>query len=173
IEPQPSSLDAILGLLGTHAILYAVFRTKSIGSESGQVSIDTDNGWGGQPLNPSVIPGQYVALGVDIRSPDEGSIYASILGFTGTSYLDIVRGPLFSGADWSRQSIVIQASGGIDNVLARVRFDSQSVTTGSRIDLRNIVFAVADTEAEALEQVETYFDGDTPDVVDEVSREGS
>src|SRR5699024_11285528 len=59
------------------------------------------------------------------------------------------------------------------NVLARVRFDSQSVTTGSRIDLRNIVFAVADTEAEALEQVETYFDGDTPDVVDEVSREGS
>src|SRR5699024_244651 len=89
------------------------------------------------------------------------------------SYSDIVRGPLFSVADWSRQSIVIHASGGIDNVLARVRFDSQSVTTGRRIDLGNIVFAVADTEAEALEQVETYFDGDMPDVVGEVSREPS
>lgn len=171
-DPQPSSQDSIRGLRGTLTPLYPGFRLTASG-ESGQVRIDTGNGGGGHPLNPSVSPGQYVALGVDIRSPDEGSIYASILGFTGTSYLDIVRGPLFSGADWSRQSIVIQASGGIDNVLARVRFDSLSVTTGSRIDLRNIGFAVADTEAEALEQVETYFDGDTPDVVDEVSREGS
>ncbi|MDN6350110.1 MAG: hypothetical protein L0J69_00260 [Yaniella sp.] len=33
--------------------------------------------------------------------------------------------------------------------------------------------ATADTEEAALAQVETYFDGDTPDVVDEGSREGS
>ena len=46
-------------------------------------------------------------------------------------------------------------------------------SSGDRLWLDRVMIAVAPTEAEALSQVETYFDGDTPDVVDEGSREGS
>ena len=46
-------------------------------------------------------------------------------------------------------------------------------SSGDRLWLDRVMIAVAPTEAEALSQVESYFDGDTPDVVDEGSREGA
>ena len=80
-------------------------------------------------------------------------------------------------ASQTRQGYAAQIPVGTASIHLRIRFNANSDGTGAAPDgfarTDAWIADVADTESEALAQVSTYFDGDTPDVVDEGSREGS
>ena len=55
-----------------------------------------------------------------------------------------------------------RAPSGASSVLPRLTFRSSTMAVGSKHWMEEPVFAVADSEADALAQIAAYFDGDTP-----------
>ena len=56
-----------------------------------------------------------------------------------------------------------RAPSGVSSVLPRLTFRSSTMAVGSKHWMEEPVFAVADSEADALAQIAAYFDGDTED----------
>ena len=133
-----------------------------------------------------VQPGQWVAFSswATDAGASFGRVYvAGILserGNAGASHLQhhhVGEYESIGTNSMTRVEYVVQATeSNVDRMRVGLRFsgtpESYSQPSGyAYLDAWNI--AVADTEADALAQVAEYFDGDTPDVVDEGSREGS
>lgn len=125
--------------------------------------------------NMDVEVGQWVAISAYVaQAGDQGTFQYQyrIRSSNGTwSYPGV---PITDIEDGTRFTTVAQvpeaADAGFMNLRASFRDQSANENT---MYATHFMVAVADTEGEALSQVEPYFDGGTPDVVDEGSREGS
>src|SRR5690625_3063715 len=93
-------------------------------------------------------------------SQGSGSLGYSTGGYTTADWYD--------GQDLSE---AFQAPSGANSV--RVRVVLAATASGDRLWVDRCHVAIDSSEQAALDQVANYFDGDTPDVVDEGSREGS
>ena len=159
-DPKPSVLDNWLAQRGSVEILEGGGIRITASGESGQTRLDTLS-----DIRVAVEPGKYVAYSVDFRSPDGYDIYAHSMSYSGNTYTNTsFTTDYINSTDWTRSSASGLIKPGDTSFHVRLRIDSQEVPEGIRADFRNIIVATADTEAEALAQVDAYFDGDTPDI---------
>ena len=124
-------------------------------------------------VNNSFVESGYIVMAALVASERNAEV-RPIFGFR-TSSGGSIRNDTgtYQSANFYEGRKLVHVSQIPDNtgqLTAQINFRGAS---GDRLWLDHVMIAVADSESEALAQVETYFDGDTPDVVDEGSREGA
>lgn len=124
-------------------------------------------------VNNSFVESGYIVMAALVAS-ERDAVVRPIFGFR-TSSGGSIRNDTgtYQSANFYEGRKLVHVSQIPDNtgqLTAQINFRGAS---GDRLWLDHVMIAVADSESEALAQVETYFDGDTPDVVDEGSREGA
>ena len=124
-------------------------------------------------VNNSFVESGYIVMAALVASERDAQI-RPIFGFR-TSSGGSIRNDVgtYQSANFYEGRKLVHVSPIPDNtgqLTAQINFRGAS---GDRLWLDHVMIAVAPTESEALAQVESYFDGDTQDVIDEGSREGS
>ena len=124
-------------------------------------------------VNNSFVESGYIVMAALVASERDAQI-RPIFGFR-TSSGSSIRNDVgtYQSANFYEGRKLVQVSQIPDNtgqLTAQINFRGAS---GDRLWLDHVMIAVAPTESEALAQVESYFDGDTQDVIDEGSREGA
>ena len=114
-----------------------------------------------------VSPGQWLAIAFDADADDESAVYAQWRwSIPGSGYKYSGTDSTVKAAGGAHVVGAFQAPANATTVLARVTFrngQSAPMVVGSNHWIEKPIFAVADSEDEALSRVQTYFDGDTQD----------
>ena len=122
----------------------------------------------------NIEPGQWVAVR-SLMAATLGSRFRQLVHWeteNGTKYSWNYR-PSVAAPSGEEQVDAYQAPAGTSSFTVRFQANRQDATGDLQVYVGDVVIAVADSEQAALDQVAEYFDGDTPDKVDEGSREGA
>ena len=144
-----------------------ISRTYS-GTHNAAVYIESSSiggGWVGQRIE-GLIPGQWLAFTASLRrssGPTHASYYINWDGVSGEFFGSYFAMPNGTMTELPRVLHAVQIPVGTTSGNMWIRFYDSGVSAPSDglINMDAWHAAVAPTEAEALQQVETYFDGDT------------